>query len=180
MFMTIACYHWILSIMRSVNVQMKKICPWQIGLDQNQEYLLHLLKGTEFCTILKAITIKYPTLHQNSPISPQKLQLNLYEQAHDFHPMIFAHFLNFLCNYHLHKERSCKESLVQLRQTIIQYRNIYRYYSHYETLFNICLGICHQMIGETYSARQCFLLATQMDRNNLTSAAMRLSKCIVD
>ncbi|CAG2208134.1 unnamed protein product [Mytilus edulis] len=158
----------------------EKVYPWQIGLNQTQEYILHLLKRTELCTILKSITIKYPNFHEHSPIMPQELQLNGIEPALDLHPMIFAHFLSFLCYYHLHEQRLCKQSLLQLRQTIMQHLTTNQSYTYRDTLSLICLGIAHQRIGESYSARKCFLLASQLDEHNFTSAAMRLSNCNVD
>ncbi|XP_052077175.1 uncharacterized protein LOC127715175 [Mytilus californianus] len=158
----------------------EKMYPWQIGLDQTQEYLLHLLKQTELCTISKALTVKYPKFIYNSSISPQELQLTVNEQAIPFHPIIFAHFLSFLCYYHLHNVRSCKQSLLQLRQEIIKHftTNLFNLYS--EPLFIICLGIAHEMLAETDSARQCFLLAAHKDEHSLSNAAMRLSNCNVD
>ncbi|CAG2208136.1 unnamed protein product [Mytilus edulis] len=158
----------------------EKIYPWQVCLNQNQEYLLYLLKQRELCTILKTITVKCPKFHQNSPISAQELQLNEFEQVLNLHPMIFAHFLSFLCYYHLHEQRSCKQSLLQLRQITMQLLTTYRSLTFHDTLSFICLGIAHQMIGDKYSARQCFLQATQMDKYNITSAAMRLANCNVD
>ncbi|VDI33334.1 Hypothetical predicted protein [Mytilus galloprovincialis] len=153
----------------------EKVYPWQIGLDQNQEYLLFLLKQTKLCTLSKVITIKNPKLIFNSSISPQELQLSVREQYIPFHPIIFAHFLSFLCYYHLHKIRSCKQSLLQLRQEIVKHFTTNRSNLYFGPLFVTCLGIAHQMIGETDSARQCFLQATQKDKLNLTNASIRLS-----
>ncbi|VDI37113.1 Hypothetical predicted protein [Mytilus galloprovincialis] len=158
----------------------EKLYPWQIGLDQTQEYLLFLLKQTKLCTISKTITINYPKFHHDSPISAQELQLNGYEQVLYLNPMIFAHFLSFLCYYHLHEQRLCKQSLLQLRQIIMQPLTTNRSDTYNDTLSIICLGICYQIIGDTHSARQCFLQATQMDERNFTSAVMRLSNCNVD
>ncbi|VDI28121.1 Hypothetical predicted protein [Mytilus galloprovincialis] len=158
----------------------EKLYHWQIGLNQTQENLLYFFKRTELCTILKAITVECPKFPPNSPISPQELQLNGCEQLLDLHPLIFAHFLSFLCYYHLHEQRLCKQSLLQLRQTIMKPLTTDRSYIYNDILSIICLGICYQMIGDTHSARQCFLQATQIDEENLTSAAMRLCNCNVD
>lgn len=123
------------------------------------------------------MTITYLTFLDNSSIRPQEHNLNGYEQLQYFNPLIFAHFLSFLCNYHLYKIRSCKLSLLQLRQSIIKHFTICTDFGTTEALFSMCLGICHQMIGETDSgsARQHFILATQIDMHNFTSAAIRLS-----
>ncbi|CAC5423063.1 unnamed protein product [Mytilus coruscus] len=118
------------------------------------------------CTNEK-ISVKYPNFRCKYP---QELNLNVIEQVIPFHPMIFAHLLSFLCNYHLYKNRSCEQSLIQLRQIIMQHIIT----NQWNSLFIICLGICHQMIGETDIARQLFLLATKIDEHNLTSAAFRL------
>ncbi|CAC5423062.1 unnamed protein product [Mytilus coruscus] len=153
----------------------EKMYPWHIGLNQTQEYLLQLMKQTELCTLSKAITIKYPNVYNNSPVCPTELQLNVTKQAIPFHPMIFAYFLSFLCYYHLTKRRSCKQSLPQLRQEIIKHftTNLCNLYS--EPLFITCLGIAHQMLGETHIARQCFREASQKDEHHVTSAAIRLA-----
>ncbi|VDI23866.1 Hypothetical predicted protein [Mytilus galloprovincialis] len=158
----------------------EKLYHWQIGLNQTQENLLYFFKRKELRTILKAIKVMCPKFHQNSPTSPQELQLNFCEKLLNLNPMIFAYFLRFLCYYHLHEQRSCKQSLLQLRQTIMQSLTTNQSYTYHDALSLICLGICYQIIGDTHSARQCFLQATEIDEHNFTSAAMRLSNCNVD
>lgn len=96
----------------------EKIYPGQIGLNQNQENILNLMKQTEICTILKTMGIKFPKFHPSSTIIPLELQLNVHEASFSFHSRIFAYFLSFLCSYHLDNKRSCKQYLLQLRQTI--------------------------------------------------------------
>ncbi|CAG2234229.1 unnamed protein product [Mytilus edulis] len=134
----------------------EKVYPWQIGLNQTQEYILHLLKRTELCTLSKLFTVRYPKFIENSQISPQELKLNKIEQALLFHPMIFAHFLSFLCYYHLHNIRSCNQCMPQLLLTIVQHLTSVRWDPLFQSLSIICLDICNQIMGETDCARECF------------------------
>ncbi|CAC5423065.1 unnamed protein product [Mytilus coruscus] len=157
----------------------EKMYPWQNGLDQNQENLLRLLNQEELSTLSKAFTVRYPKFIYNSPISPHEMQLSLHEQSFPFHPTIFAHFLSFLCYYHLPEIRSCRQSLILLLETFMQYLTSGQCNPFSVSILLTCLGICYQMIGETYEARTCFHRASQLDEHNLTSAAMRLSNCNV-
>lgn len=115
-------------------------------------------------------TIKHPHFRGISTLRPQELHFNDYEQAMPLHPMIYAHLLSFLCYYHPHEIRSCNETVLQLRQTVLHLISTKQCYS----LFIVCLGICHQMLDEIDVARRIFLLATQIDEHNFTSAAIIL------
>ncbi|VDI65420.1 Hypothetical predicted protein [Mytilus galloprovincialis] len=156
----------------------EKLYPWQNGLDKNQENLLRLMNQEELSTLSKAFTVRYPKFIKNL-ISPQELRLSIHEQSYPFHPIIFAHFLSFLCNYHLPEISSCRQSLILLHDTFMQYITSGQCNPFSVSILLICLGICYQIIGETYRASRCFHRASQLDEHNLTSAAVRLSNCNV-
>ncbi|VDI23863.1 Hypothetical predicted protein [Mytilus galloprovincialis] len=153
----------------------EKVYPSQIGLDQNQLNLLHLLKRAELCTLSKLFTVRNPQFIEVSKISPQEFKLKKGEQVFPFHPMIFAHFLSFLCYHHLHNIRSRNQCLFQVLSIIVQHITSGRWRPMSHSLSFICLGICSQIMGETDWARNGFFIVTQFDELNLTSASIRLS-----
>lgn len=74
---------------------------------------------------------------------------------------VFAHFLCFLCHYHLHNTRQCMDSLRNLQLTIKD-----KYFIAYlleEAISYDMLGIAFQLIGDTESARQAFIQSLEID-----------------
>lgn len=154
-----------------------KVYPWQFGLNQSQEFVLNLMKHEKLSTITKTMTIKFLRFYKRTSIFPQELKLNNYENVCNFHPLAFAHFLSFLCYYHLHEMTACNQSSIQLHQTILMHLSNSKLNPYDVFLSLICLGKVFQMMGKKSLARQCFLeIALKADKCNVSSAARRLSE----
>ncbi|CAC5364434.1 unnamed protein product [Mytilus coruscus] len=70
-------------------------------------------------------------------------------------PVVYAHFLSFLCHYHLNNVRECRNSLQDLQLTIVEDYFIrkdkcLKAYSYY------CLGTVLHLMGDNESAKQAF------------------------
>ncbi|XP_071177883.1 uncharacterized protein [Mytilus edulis] len=74
----------------------------------------------------------------------------------------FAHFLRFLCCYHLHDFRTSRYCISKLSETVIEYSHS-REQRAIAIIYNfLLLGIAFQMLGETELARTYFRIADSM------------------
>ncbi|XP_071168079.1 uncharacterized protein [Mytilus edulis] len=143
-------------------------------LIQNKESMINLMKEEKLHTVLKSITIKDLYFDVKSSFIPPELHMDNINQEIKIIPLQFAHFLAFLCNYHLHDNTSCMQSLRQISRTFIEQmkgkRNI-------ESVLHsiICLGIGLQMMGDIINARGWFQIAANSDILQITRAEARLS-----
>ncbi|XP_063409119.1 uncharacterized protein LOC134692591 [Mytilus trossulus] len=144
-----------------------------------QKRVLNLMKKEKLETIMKSLIIHSCYFEQNSSIIPQELQLDVSGMRNVFLPLPFAHFLNFLCYYHLHDISSCKQSLQRLEQVQQRLSHCSTEVFIPDTLNTvICCGIARQLIGDTFIARKDFKVAAALDEYNITSAASRLFNLI--
>ncbi|CAC5422708.1 unnamed protein product [Mytilus coruscus] len=147
------------------------------SLNRKQICALNMIANEKLMTSLQTLTTHTLVFVQRSLIIPTELQLDV--QKHDFliHPKLFAHFLGFLCCYHLKDSASCNYFIHQLLQVLKNIINSKKRIDaadvHY--IF-ICIGIAMQMIGETNSARNCLQRASAIDVYNLTSANILLAE----
>ncbi|VDH98513.1 Hypothetical predicted protein [Mytilus galloprovincialis] len=142
-----------------------------------QKHVLNLMKTENLNTILKSVTIHPFVFTNNSPTIPQELQLDVTRTPTSFHPLKFAHFLHFLCYYHLHDLSSCEQSVLRLEQLILS--DGFVYMSVPDTLNTLILcGIADQLMSDTETAKLCFQVAAKFDMDNETSAASRLASRI--
>ncbi|CAC5365660.1 unnamed protein product [Mytilus coruscus] len=151
-----------------------------ITLNHIQQYAVKFMKIENLNTIIKSLTIHPFRFEKDSSITPQELQLDVTRNLNSFHPLKFAHFLSFLCYYHLHDMTSCGQSLLRLKQAQWTLSNVFNTIVHHPQSLNtvIFCGIGHQLIGETDIARLAFQVAAKFDMDNETSAASRLSSLI--
>ncbi|VDI01703.1 Hypothetical predicted protein [Mytilus galloprovincialis] len=129
--------------------------------NQNQEYVMKLTKHWKLYTVLKMLVLQGITFTIESPFIPPELQMEVakfpVQFSCEFPPKQFAHFLRFLCYFHLHDLTSCTYALHQLEQTSL------KCHKNGDGIFTMTfLGIAYQMIGETSLARQQFCLADQI------------------
>ncbi|CAC5367773.1 unnamed protein product [Mytilus coruscus] len=144
-----------------------------------QRYVLNLMKKEKLFTILKTLNM-YPVLfNPNSSLTPQVLQIDFKERLIGYHPLSFAYFLCFLCNYRLHDITSCIHYLQQLCHFCsIKYAadNLLGIPVKYFLDANIFCGIAHQLMGNTHIARQRFQQIAGYNKYNISTAATRLSR----
>lgn len=144
-----------------------------------QEHAMNLMKKEKVDTIVKSLTINPILFFQNSAIIPQELQPDVTGYANIFHPLQFAHFLNFLCYYHLHDITSCNRSLNRLKNTQGKLSICCCIGHNPEAVYAfIFCGIADQLMGQTCNAKYAFRKAAKIDKHNTTSAESRLSSLI--
>ncbi|CAC5367772.1 unnamed protein product [Mytilus coruscus] len=143
-------------------------------LNPIQKNVLNLMKKEKLYTILKALTIYPVNFFSNSSVIPQVLQLDLRSKLISYHPLSFANFLCFLCNYHLHDITSCNDYLQQLHHFYSIEENLMSTPTGYIQAAMIFGGIAYQLLGNNNMARQLFQVIAEYDEYNVTSAAIRL------
>ncbi|XP_052100804.1 uncharacterized protein LOC127734818 isoform X2 [Mytilus californianus] len=85
-----------------------------LGFNRNQQLMLNSTKHENILTVLKAFTIQELRFSDNSQMIPFELQqVIMTKENRIIHPRPFAHFLSFLCYYHLRDLTSCRRSMYQ-------------------------------------------------------------------
>ncbi|CAG2198959.1 unnamed protein product [Mytilus edulis] len=149
----------------------------EIRFNPIQKHVLNLMKKEKLHTMIKTLAIFPFTFELESPLIPQELHLDVTRTPTSFYPLSFAHFLTFLCSYHLHDISSCRQSLQRLKHdhwTLSSGGTVVFEPESLNTM--IFWGLCYQLMGETYLARETFREAAKQDRYNASSAASRLSQ----
>lgn len=87
-------------------------------------------------------------------------------------PVVYAHFLRFLCYYHLYDYRQYRKSLQNLKLSIEEKHFIAN--SIQESKAYNMLGIAFHLIGDTKSAKQAFMQSLELNPNDLNDAFDKL------
>ncbi|CAG2193050.1 unnamed protein product [Mytilus edulis] len=145
-----------------------------IMLSTKQKYDLTLMSQEKLISILKTKTIIEVIFQAKSSVIPTELKLDVMERPTNFEPVTFAHFLNFLCYFHLQDYASCWFCISHLLQTILKHNWVSKGKENPKSW--ITLGIAYQMLGLTDLAKQLFCHIAQNDEYNITSAGLRLSR----
>ncbi|XP_063409118.1 uncharacterized protein LOC134692590 [Mytilus trossulus] len=144
-----------------------------------QNIVLNLMKNEKLYTIIKSLTIASLLFKMESSIIPQELLLDVKRTHNSFHPLPFAHFLNFLCSYHLNDISSCRQSLQRLGCDQWRGPNYLTKLLYPEDVNTIILyGIALQLMRETCLAKFAYQAADLIDIQKMTSAGSRLHSLI--
>ncbi|CAC5374740.1 unnamed protein product [Mytilus coruscus] len=139
-----------------------------------QQFALDMMKKEKLITTLKSLTITNLQFAFKSQILPKELQQEDIKGNTSFHPLAFAHFLRFLCCYHLHDFISCRDAMQDLSVSIKKILPPKDFASTLCLRSSLFVGIVAQMLGATDSAREYFNFIAQLDKANYTSASTRL------
>ncbi|XP_063414368.1 uncharacterized protein LOC134696470 [Mytilus trossulus] len=135
-----------------------------------------LIRGTEL-TAMQRLLVKWHLIYKQRVVRSLKfmlvdhvnfatsafipMELLIVESGFVIPPVVYAHFLSFLCHYHLNNVRECQISLRDLQLTIAED------YFMGEDIFpkafsKYCLGTALQLIGDHLSAKQAFTETVQI------------------
>ncbi|CAG2215842.1 unnamed protein product [Mytilus edulis] len=152
-------------------------CNHAVRCNHMQKHVTNLMKNEKLNTTMKSLYFRPVGSVWNLSLVPQELLLDVTSRPASFHPVSFSHFLSFLCYYRLHDITSCIQSLQQLKhfqKTLADCEFNVRCNDFVNTV--IFCGIGHQLLGDEFSARHAYKEAARLDKNNVTSAALRLSR----
>lgn len=128
-------------------------------------------------TIIRMMIINKVIFYAESSLIPLELHQDGKTDAIPHYPVPFAHFLRFLCYYHLNNIIAGRSALHKLELEMTNF-DIKTSKHLSETQLLIITGIANHMLGNLNRAKFLFYLATQFDQFNVTSALVRLSVLI--
>lgn len=91
---------------------------------------------------------------------PDELQMEVKTGPYSIPPVVYAHFLCFLCRYHQKKDMQCLDSLRDLHLTV--YERYFIANNVQEGISYNILGISFYLIGYTESAKEAFIESTRL------------------
>jgi lipoprotein NlpI len=107
------------------------------------------------------VILKDVNFIQQSTLIPEELELEVAHIPSILTPVVYSHFLRFLCHYHLNNVNQCYSALADLQLTISE---------DYFILDNVdrsnsynCLGVAYVLIGNHEMAERSFLQAIELD-----------------
>jgi len=122
--------------------------------------------------VLKLVLVRTVDFIPQSTLIPEELELEVINVSHLLPPVVYSHFLRFLCYYHLNNVNQCYNALTHLMLTIlVDYfisDNILR-----SSSYN-CLGVALQLIGYHEIAAISFRRAVELD-TTFNRASQRLA-----
>ena len=129
------------------------------------------IQSMNIIRVLKVLRVRYVNFVKQSTLIPEELELEVVNNGHIIPPVVYSHFLRFLCYYHLNNINQCYNALADLQLTISEdyfiSQNIQRSVSYN------CLGVAFQLIGNHEMAKRSFLQAVELD-TSYNRASQRL------
>ncbi|CAC5400858.1 unnamed protein product [Mytilus coruscus] len=110
--------------------------------------------------MLRILLISTVEFSQESSLIPGEIKLDAYHLAFVLPPVVYLHFLTFLCHYHLNNIRNYQKSLGVLRLTIEENYCIFGYMD--KAAAYDCLGVAFLVVGDKESAREACLKSIQI------------------
>lgn len=115
----------------------------------------HLYEPMTIVQLWKIFRLELVMFSPDSMLIPKELETG---KMFLIPPVVYGHFLRFLCHYHLNNSRHYWDALGDLQLTIEENYFIETHSSE-AVSYNI-LGISFQLVGDEESARQAFLRAS--------------------
>ncbi|CAC5414208.1 unnamed protein product [Mytilus coruscus] len=148
-----------------------------LDIDYELEALLNLplFKKMNIVQLKNILVLDNVIFLKNSALVPDELDIDVHMMG-TFHipPVVYAHFLTFLCYYHLNNTRQCKICLRKLQSTVRKRNFIPNEY--FDAISYLILGITFQLSGDIESARHAFRQSVRLEpRERLNTSLWRLS-----
>ncbi|CAC5387569.1 unnamed protein product [Mytilus coruscus] len=99
----------------------------------------------------------------SSTLIPNELQIMVKTQECVIPPVVYAHFLSFLCHYHLNNTSQCRDSIQDLQLTIEE-----KYFIADKIDEAVCyniLGIAFKLLRDEASANKAFMHSVRLNPN---------------
>ncbi|XP_076071372.1 uncharacterized protein LOC143042796 [Mytilus galloprovincialis] len=128
---------------------------------------LHVFRNMPIVQLWKFLLVGFICIRK-SELQPDELQT---VERNRFPPIVYAHFLRFLCHYHLKNSRQCLDSLKELQFTIEG--NYFTSGDVFKGISYNILGIGFQLLGYREAARQSFIQSIELFPNEKHNSAFR-------
>ena len=131
------------------------LTDWQYEL-----FKTRTVQSLEITRILKLLRVRYVLFTTQSTLIPEELKLEVVNDSHNLPPVVYSHFLLFLCHFHINNVNQCYNSLRDLQLTIS--RNYFILDNMERSNSYNCLGIAYQFIGKHELAKRAFRQAVEL------------------
>ncbi|CAC5387557.1 unnamed protein product [Mytilus coruscus] len=121
---------------------------------------LNLFRKMDIVQLWKVFLVDHVVSIANSTLIPIELQIEVNSEIGRIPPVVYAHFLCFLCHYHLNNTRKCRESLQDLKLTVDEKYVMVDLID--EVLSYSILGKSFQLIGDIESANWAYLQSKEL------------------
>ncbi|XP_071127411.1 uncharacterized protein [Mytilus edulis] len=130
----------------------------KLSVTQLRPIECHLIQKQGFVRSLKFVMADY-IVFGTCQFIPMELLMSI--KLCEIPPVVYGHFLSFLCHYHLNNVRECGNSLRDLQTTI--FKNYFmRNEPISQSISYYCLGTANQLIGDHVSAKQAFNVTLEL------------------
>lgn len=109
-------------------------------------FRLSLLRQINTVQISKLLLVNEVWFFENSWLAPKELLIGQHTTGYQIQPVVYAHFLHFLCHYHFKSMIQCRHSLQNLQSTIEEEYFIPSVVLKAESYH--LLGIIFQLLGD--------------------------------
>jgi tetratricopeptide (TPR) repeat protein len=120
------------------------------------------MQSMSIIRVLRLLRVRTVVFALQCTLIPEELELDVVNDNHFLPPVVYSHFLRFLCYYHLNNINQCYSALADLQLIISEdyfiSDNILR-----SSSYN-CLGVAFQLIGNHERAELSFQQAVKLDR----------------
>ena len=114
----------------------------------NEQYALiktRTIQSISITRVLKLLLVRYVWFTPQSTLIPEELELDVVNGYHYLPPVVYSHFLRFLCHYHLNNVNQCCNAISDLQLTLSEdyfiSNNMQRSNSYN------CLDVAYTLIG---------------------------------
>lgn len=124
-------------------------------------FSLHSFRQMNIGKLFKFLLLNRVMFIRNSTLIPDELQIEVNTTPYVLPPVVYVHFIRFLCQYHLNNTIQCHSCLQDLQLTIEQEYFIND--ASEKARANNILGIGFQLIGDIESAKCAFIKSEELD-----------------
>jgi tetratricopeptide (TPR) repeat protein len=119
------------------------------------------IQSMSITRVLKLLLVRCVEFAQESTLIPEELELKVGNGGHSLPPVVYSHFIRFLCYYHLNNVTRCLSVLADLQITISEDYFILNN-RHRANSYN-CLGVSYALIRNYESAAHAYHQAIELD-----------------
>jgi hypothetical protein len=137
---------------------------WQDNLNNEQRALIktRTIQSMSITRVLKLLLVRLVTFIEKSTLIPEELEFEVENHCRSIPPVVYAHFLRFLCHYHLNNVNQCREELEKFQKTVSKRDFINKSSADISHSYN-CLGIAFQIFGNREMAHSSFIQAIKLN-----------------
>jgi tetratricopeptide (TPR) repeat protein len=150
----------------------ENLSDWQYELIKTST-----IQSLGITNILKLLRVSSVMFIPHSTLIPDELELEVVNNPHCLPPVVYSHFLLFLCHFHLNNANQCYNSLRDLQLTISE--DYFISGSPIRSNSYNCLGVAYQLLEKRALAERAFRQAIKIDPTwNCASQRLEMTKLV--